>query len=757
LAVVNNAPVEATYTNSKLMSRTTDTSTTGKVSLENTSDVNSGAIVSNSQRAHNETFDAVGMTGIGDSNRNVYSSNEVITDGDDRKEAIGKLDQMFNLSAGHAHSGAAGDGAVISAEDLDNINKYEAHAQVIAHAGASGTTVDITAEMTGKVAGGGPVAYGVITDPPFNMVAIRNSTTATEIEDAGGQKVYGRITYSAPNWSLDFFTNEAGTETSHSLASQDIEVMFWEVFSLETRPTIPSNPLGFGTLDITGDVVDATTTQRGVVSTGTQSFGGAKTFIESAAITKSVNAFSGLTTTNSNTGSSSLSGLSSSNGTSSTTFGTLSTTHPFLASWGFISNSGNGIFFNTPATKTTNFAQGGTTQAFINSNGGFVVSTGSAMSTSATGGFFAIPIMNGAPSGTPASYTANVSQLVVNKSQSQLYFYSSGWRKVLESVITTSGSIPYYNNNRFEEDAGFLWDFNNKYLGVGTGAPVTDIDATNTRTGLGVTVRAQNLDSATGSYSSLLAVNDSASGTIEMKVLSSTDGDVPSVESAGGPLSIGSLDAEDVLLKTTGTQKAKIPAAGGFAVTTGTDLSTTATDGFLYVAKTTGTPTGVPSSIAGSAPIVVDSGANKLWIYSGGSWVDVSSTVTFPISATNGGTGQSTYTTGDILYSSASNVLSKRSIGSTNQVLTVIGGVPTWQTPAAVVTYTWNQGTPTGSINGSNTAFTLSSTPAQAASVDLYLDGLYQRQGTDYTISGTSITMTTAPATSQNIWAKWVT
>jgi len=48
-----------------------------------------------------------------------------------------------------------------------------------------------------------------------------------------------------------------------------------------------------------------------------------------------------------------------------------------------------------------------------------------------------------------------------------------------------------------------------------------------------------------------------------------------------------------------------------------------------------------------------------------------------------GGTGQSTYTTGDMLYSSSTNVLSKRAIGSAGQVLTVSGGVPKWITPAS--------------------------------------------------------------------------
>lgn len=53
---------------------------------------------------------------------------------------------------------------------------------------------------------------------------------------------------------------------------------------------------------------------------------------------------------------------------------------------------------------------------------------------------------------------------------------------------------------------------------------------------------------------------------------------------------------------------------------------------------------------------------------------DVSGT----LPTTKGGTGIATYTTGDILYSSASNVLSVLAAGTNGHVLTLAGGVPTW-------------------------------------------------------------------------------
>ena len=50
------------------------------------------------------------------------------------------------------------------------------------------------------------------------------------------------------------------------------------------------------------------------------------------------------------------------------------------------------------------------------------------------------------------------------------------------------------------------------------------------------------------------------------------------------------------------------------------------------------------------------------------------------LGATYGGTGQSSITTGDLLYGSASNTISKLAIGSTGTILRVVAGVPSWGT-----------------------------------------------------------------------------
>ena len=61
--------------------------------------------------------------------------------------------------------------------------------------------------------------------------------------------------------------------------------------------------------------------------------------------------------------------------------------------------------------------------------------------------------------------------------------------------------------------------------------------------------------------------------------------------------------------------------------------------------------------------------------------------LTTPVASTNGGTGLSSFTTGDIIYSSSGNTLSKLGIGTTSQVLTVAGGLPTWAAAASGATF----------------------------------------------------------------------
>ena len=87
MSVVNGQDVEASIVNAAFMSRISDTSTVGKVSLENANSTS----IDDTQKFINDVASAVG-TFENDTNANNYTSQVIIANGDTYKEAIEKLD-----------------------------------------------------------------------------------------------------------------------------------------------------------------------------------------------------------------------------------------------------------------------------------------------------------------------------------------------------------------------------------------------------------------------------------------------------------------------------------------------------------------------------------------------------------------------------------------------------------------------------------------------------------------------------------------
>lgn len=71
-------------------------------------------------------------------------------------------------------------------------------------------------------------------------------------------------------------------------------------------------------------------------------------------------------------------------------------------------------------------------------------------------------------------------------------------------------------------------------------------------------------------------------------------------------------------------------------------------------------------------------------IFKSGSGSSDLTQVTGALGVTNAGTGLTGYAAGDLIYASSASSLQRLAVGTTNQVLTSTGGLPSWATPTGV-------------------------------------------------------------------------
>jgi len=289
--------------------------------------------------------------------------------------------------------------------------------------------------------------------------------------------------------------------------------------------------------------------------------------------------------------------------------------------------------------------------------------------------------------------------------------------------------------------------------GAGT---FTSASATSLAVGLnGATNPAFTVDSSTASQVAGLKVTGAATaGTVAVAVTDSGSNASLTVNAKGsGTIGIGSvstgavtitpattitgvatLTAQPVLSSLTASKPVFTDASKGLVSTGtlaydqgGTGQTTYAAGDIVYASATntlsklavgttgqvlkvaagvpaweTDTTTGTVTSVGLSAPA---------FLTVGGSPVTTTGTLALTYSGTalpeaNGGTAQTTYTTGDLLYASGSNTLAKLAVGTTGQVLKVAAGVPSWATESV------GSGTVTSvAMSGGTTGLTTSGGP----------------------------------------------
>ena len=194
-------------------------------------------------------------------------------------------------------------------------------------------------------------------------------------------------------------------------------------------------------------------------------------------------------------------------------------------------------------------------------------------------------------------------------------------------------------------------------------------------------------------------------------------------------ITINATGSGGTVTSVTGT--APIASSGGTTPAISISQATTSTNGYLsstdwntFNNKGSGSVTSVAATVPAFLSIT-------------GSPITTTGTLAISLSGTalpaiNGGTAQTAYTTGDILYASATNTLSKLAVGTNGYHLTVTSGVPTWKPPYVRTSFTATAG---------QTTFTAT---YYVGYVQVFLNGVLLN-GADYTATnGTSVVLAVA-------------
>ncbi len=184
MANINGLPVNSAVVHAEFMSRTEDTSTVAKISLNNTSDVNSGATIANVQRAINKAFEAVGINNEADTGVNTYNTNNFITNGDSKKEAIEALDLQLGLTQtqlDNIDSGNTQDVTLASIGSTPNANGASLAGQVLNLEPASASFGGVVTTGTQTFAGNKTFQNNVIINGDFTVNGTPTNVNSTDL------------------------------------------------------------------------------------------------------------------------------------------------------------------------------------------------------------------------------------------------------------------------------------------------------------------------------------------------------------------------------------------------------------------------------------------------------------------------------------------------------------------------------------------------------------------------------------------------
>ena len=234
--------------------------------------------------------------------------------------------------------------------------------------------------------------------------------------------------------------------------------------------------------------------------------------------------------------------------------------------------------------------------------------------------------------------------------------------------------------------------------------------------------------------------SDATDSTIKKALISAMpgfgkDGTVTSVGSGAGLTGGAITSSGSLAVDYAGTDNVVLSAGDGTAVTVVAGDRLLISDASDNNAKYVNISQ-ITAAIGGGTVTSVDGSGGSTGLTLTGGAITTSGTLTLGglLATGSGGTGLTSFTTGDILYASNSSTLAKLAIGSAGQVLKVNSGLPSWQADSN------SGGTVTSITNaadsGTGTAITTSGTFTYSGGTNITTS-----------VSGTTVTINTSATT----------
>lgn len=270
MPIIDGTPVDAATTNPEFIDARVDDQAQGKIDFVNIEAV-SGPSVINIQREINSLNSFTGRTsGSAFDATPTYSNDQGFTPNNNVFERADEISAKFNNVTGHAHSGAAGDGAPINSSSIANVPLRGYFELGVTLLGVLGSSSDVSLDFTGQTPSVIQTVPGVVVSAPFNKLILRQGSGPNEddqIVDEFGNTIYGRLTESSGVWTISYYVMIAGTETPYSfLIAQDIKYYYQKLYNPLLNPPVYSEIAIVPSENATADVVQADVGLQGKVS-----------------------------------------------------------------------------------------------------------------------------------------------------------------------------------------------------------------------------------------------------------------------------------------------------------------------------------------------------------------------------------------------------------------------------------------------------------------------------------------------------------